>query len=277
MCWPYADLYVEEDESPPPRKKATNMIWVWDATNGRHVQVKRIFLRAILRATLSGAVIDLTSNPNINTFIFYNDGATTFDHLDLHLSRDTIALPVVSQSPYATSNSPTLGACTDLFAIAIIARVPTWPSRSRTSSPRSGTQAMANVISGTPPGAAQYAPMPAAPAYLAQPPPQVTGIPYQPQPVYIQNPAFQQPVFGTVGLTGSEVLHQQLLTAQSMDMNKPQDMKPLDDDPVRLYWVRELDNTWTQRNRVTIDSKEFGPTRWYTIDGTFYAIRLATM
>lgn len=48
---------------------------------------------------------------------------------------------------------------------------------------------------------------------------------------------------------------------QTPDANKKQDMKPSDDDPHRMYWVREIDNTWTQRNRLTIDSGDIGDVR----------------
>jgi hypothetical protein len=57
-------------------------------------------------------------------------------------------------------------------------------------------------------------------------------------------------------------------------MNKKQEMKPADDDPMRMYWCRELDNTWTQRNRLTIDSGDIGECRWFAMDGQFYVVRL---
>jgi len=54
---------------------------------------------------------------------------------------------------------------------------------------------------------------------------------------------------------------------------EPQDFKPADDDPLRFYWVREVDGNWTQRNRLTIDN--LGDCRWYLAEaGYFYAIRL---
>lgn len=103
------------------------------------------------------------------------------------------------------------------------------------------------------------------------------GYPAYLAPVSYPHPAgyhIQQPAFGTIGLTRSEVLEQQISTAENTGMNAKQDMKPADDDPLRMYWVRELDNTWTQRNRVTIDSGDIGECRWYAIDGVFYAVRL---
>ncbi|RDL34399.1 uncharacterized protein BP5553_07527 [Venustampulla echinocandica] len=84
----------------------------------------------------------------------------------------------------------------------------------------------------------------------------------------------QQPAFGYFGYTGSEMLAQHLATAQGLGMNKKQDMKPADDDPHRFYWVREFDNTWSQRSRMTIDSGDIGECRWYAKDGEFYAVRL---
>ncbi|KAA8564142.1 hypothetical protein EYC84_012119 [Monilinia fructicola] len=80
-----------------------------------------------------------------------------------------------------------------------------------------------------------------------------------------------QPAMNTHGATSSEIQMQQM---QTPDANKKQDMKPADDDPFRMYWVRELDNTWTQRNRLTIDSGDIGLVRWYVTEGVFYAVRL---
>lgn len=57
-------------------------------------------------------------------------------------------------------------------------------------------------------------------------------------------------------------------------MDERQEMKPADDNPLKYYWVRELDGAWTQRNRLTIDSGDIGKCRWYTVDGMFYAVRL---
>ncbi|KAB8289795.1 hypothetical protein EYC80_010428 [Monilinia laxa] len=80
-----------------------------------------------------------------------------------------------------------------------------------------------------------------------------------------------QPAMNTHGATSSEIQMQQM---QTPDANKKQDMKPADDDPFRMYWVRELDNTWTQRNRMAIDSGDIGDVRWYVTEGVFYAVRL---
>jgi hypothetical protein len=101
----------------------------------------------------------------------------------------------------------------------------------------------------------------------------------QPQPVYqpqygMPGVSMPQPPFGTWGQTQNEVLWNQMARAQNPAMNKRQEMKPADDDPYRMYWVRETDGTWTQRNRLTIDSGDIGDCRWYAMDGHFYAVRL---
>jgi hypothetical protein len=84
-----------------------------------------------------------------------------------------------------------------------------------------------------------------------------------------------QPHFNTIGLTAPELIQQQMATAQGLEMNKPQEMKPADPDPLRMYWVREQDGTWTQRNLLTINSGDIGQVRWYAqSDGVFYAVRL---
>ncbi|PMD40650.1 hypothetical protein L207DRAFT_554340 [Hyaloscypha variabilis F] len=117
------------------------------------------------------------------------------------------------------------------------------------------------------------------------PQPQPVYNPYAQQPYIIQqqpsiaglpNFTIMQPSYGTYGQTGTEVLAQQMAYAQASNINEKQEMKPADDDPYRMYWVRELDNSWTQRNRLTIDSGDIGDCRWYAIDGQFYAVRLAT-
>lgn len=87
--------------------------------------------------------------------------------------------------------------------------------------------------------------------------------------------AIQQPAMGTYGYTSSELLANQIGIADNLEMNAKQEMKPADDDPMRMYWVRELDGSWTQRNRMTIDSGDIGKCRWYAMDGQFYSVRLS--
>ncbi|RDW59575.1 hypothetical protein BP6252_12662 [Coleophoma cylindrospora] len=84
-----------------------------------------------------------------------------------------------------------------------------------------------------------------------------------------------QPPFGPTGPFQDDTLHQQLQTAQNpaLKMNEGQEMQPADPDKLRVYWVRELDDTWTQRNRATIDSGDLGRIKWYSMSpGIFYAV-----
>ncbi|KAK2626031.1 hypothetical protein QTJ16_004293 [Diplocarpon rosae] len=104
--------------------------------------------------------------------------------------------------------------------------------------------------------------------YHAQPQIQTYPIP--------TDPAFSihQGAYGTWGHTGSEMQMQNMGLAQHPDFTKKQEMKPADDDPYRMYWCREADGSWTQRNRMTIDSGDIGDCRWYAVDGNFYCVRL---
>jgi len=115
------------------------------------------------------------------------------------------------------------------------------------------------------------------------------GVPAPGQPMYLQaaypgnaNPMapapppagvfHPEPALG-IGLTGSEMVAQHNKIAADTQMDEPQEMKPADDDPSRMYRCREVDGNWTLRNRFAIDHmKEF---RWYvTDDGVFYAVRI---
>ncbi|RDW65296.1 hypothetical protein BP5796_09988 [Coleophoma crateriformis] len=83
------------------------------------------------------------------------------------------------------------------------------------------------------------------------------------------------PPFGPTGLFQDDTLHQQLQAAQNpaLKINEDQEMQPADPDKLRVYWVRELDNTWTQRNRATIDSGDLGRIKWFSMSpGIFYAV-----
>lgn len=84
----------------------------------------------------------------------------------------------------------------------------------------------------------------------------------------------QQPQYNTLGYTGNEMLMQNMGLAQNPSFAKKQEMKPADEDPFRMYWCREKDGTWTQRNRLTIESGDIGECRWYAVDGQFYAVKL---
>jgi hypothetical protein len=109
------------------------------------------------------------------------------------------------------------------------------------------------------------------PAAIAAPPIQAAPQPYPGYPVPMGMGYGQ----ATYGQTGNEVLAGQMQFAQDADVNKKQEMKPADDDPFRMYWCRESDSTWTQRNRLTIDSGDIGDCRWYSMDGQFYCVRLS--
>ena len=53
-----------------------------------------------------------------------------------------------------------------------------------------------------------------------------------------------------------------------------EDFQPLDEDPSRMYYCRELDGRWTLRSRFAI-RMERDAFRWYlTPDGMFYAVHL---
>lgn len=79
------------------------------------------------------------------------------------------------------------------------------------------------------------------------------------------------PVLG-IGQTGMEVMAEQMQFAHENGLFDAQDFKPKDDDAGRYYMVRELDGTWTQRNRFTIDSLNC---RWFLAnEGYFYAVRV---
>lgn len=85
------------------------------------------------------------------------------------------------------------------------------------------------------------------------------------------NGVHYEPATG-VGQTASEVTAAGLMNDEA---NQPQDFKPADDNPSRMYWVRQLDGHYILMSRATIDS--FGPDgcRWYVKDdGVFYAVRL---
>ncbi|KAL2064253.1 hypothetical protein VTL71DRAFT_4747 [Oculimacula yallundae] len=105
------------------------------------------------------------------------------------------------------------------------------------------------------PAASGFAP---APFYDIQPQP-------YPNPGY-PNFGIAQPEHGTYGYTGSEMLMQNMGQAAHPDFTKKQEMKPADEDPFRMYWCREPDNTWTQRNRMTIESGDIGDCRWMRIE-----------
>lgn len=115
----------------------------------------------------------------------------------------------------------------------------------------------------------------------------VGGVPPGGQPVFVNGgpapmmmmpgnnnrvfpPVHNEPATG-IGETPSQVAAAYMTNPE---LNQPQDFKPADDTLSRMYMVRQLDGTYVQMPRITIDS--FGKdVRWYlTDDGVFYAVRL---
>jgi hypothetical protein len=75
-----------------------------------------------------------------------------------------------------------------------------------------------------------------------------------------------------MGLTRNETLARDMEIARANFVGEPQDFKPADDNPNRLYWCRELTNEFVLRDRRTIDQMGC---RWYMQpDGAFYAVKL---
>ncbi|KAH6624822.1 hypothetical protein B0J18DRAFT_191868 [Chaetomium sp. MPI-SDFR-AT-0129] len=91
------------------------------------------------------------------------------------------------------------------------------------------------------------------------------GLPAQP-PIHIE------PVSG-IGLTPGETAAQNVRIAQGNKAYEPQDFKPADPDPYRLYWFRELNGHWAVFPRRQIDRLD---ARWFRTDeGVFYAVRVS--
>ncbi|KAK3331954.1 hypothetical protein B0T19DRAFT_438834 [Cercophora scortea] len=113
---------------------------------------------------------------------------------------------------------------------------------------------------------------PGGPVYVQGPPQVVIGNPPTPGPPPMGLPVHPEPAMG-IGLTPNEVDVMNNQIAYDNMVDEPQEFKPADDDPSRMYRVRELDGAWTLRNRFTIDN--LGDCRWYIGDnGAFYAVRL---
>ncbi|KAL2024426.1 hypothetical protein VTK56DRAFT_8237 [Thermocarpiscus australiensis] len=102
----------------------------------------------------------------------------------------------------------------------------------------------------------------------------VPGNPPFAAPLPAQPPVHVEPVLG-VGLTPNETLAQNVRIAQDNKCYEPQEFKPADPDPLRLYWFRELNGHWAVFPRRAIDRLGKNA-RWYRTDqGVFYAVRLA--
>jgi hypothetical protein len=100
------------------------------------------------------------------------------------------------------------------------------------------------------------------------------GYPGMPGMVLQGNPGVHpEPACG-IGRTGMEFAQEQLEMAYANNSFEPQDFKPADDSPSRMYMCHELDGNWTMRSRYSIDrmGKEW---RWHMApEGYFYAVRL---
>ncbi|KAI3337394.1 hypothetical protein HD806DRAFT_37934 [Xylariaceae sp. AK1471] len=123
-----------------------------------------------------------------------------------------------------------------------------------------------NVQPGTMPPMACAAPAPNGPAYLA------TGYGQPTPPITPPGAAFAAGGNSGIemGKTRTEIEAENQANAVDNQLNEPQDFKPADDDPSRMYWSRELDGHWTTRNRFSLD--QMGNFRWYvTENGVFYA------
>ena len=90
-----------------------------------------------------------------------------------------------------------------------------------------------------------------------------------PPSVAVPQPMGAQPGI-YMGLTESEARARNIEIAHANNVGAPQDFKPFDDNPNRMYWLRDLDGNYSVRDRRTID--QLG-CRWYiTAEGSFYAV-----
>ncbi|KAG4441398.1 hypothetical protein IFR05_003085 [Cadophora sp. M221] len=192
---------------------------------------------------------DTTTGPHLHTYIPRSDGSILVNGV-AYVRQSVTTIPISAPSVPAD-------------AVVIEAPVPVIP--------------LPQPVVYQPPYIAQPQPIyaPAAPAAAPAIAPPYYNI--QPQPFPAAGyPSFNmsQPAYGTYGYTGAEMLMQNIGQTIHPDFAKKQEMKPSDPDPYRMYWCREPDNTWTQRNRMTIESGDIGDCRWYVTEGQFYAVRL---
>ncbi|KAL2260239.1 hypothetical protein VTK26DRAFT_5838 [Humicola hyalothermophila] len=95
--------------------------------------------------------------------------------------------------------------------------------------------------------------------------------PFGPQ-LSARPPVHVEPALG-VGLTPNETMAQNIRIAQNNKCYEPQDFRPADPDPYRMYWIRELNGHWAVFPRRQIDRLDV---RWFRTDeGVFYAVRLS--
>lgn len=82
------------------------------------------------------------------------------------------------------------------------------------------------------------------------------------------------PEVSGIGRTLGEEATRQAEFAWQNRLFEPQEIKPADEDPSRMYYCRELDGNWTQRSRFSIDHMD--DMRWFVTEaGWFYAVRQA--
>ncbi|EPE28726.1 hypothetical protein GLAREA_09847 [Glarea lozoyensis ATCC 20868] len=184
-------------------------------------------------------VRDTTLGPNVHTYIPRADGAIVINGIAYFPDGPKPVVPATLPIPVTTSN---------------------------VSQPAPVVGYAGNAMPTQP---IQTAPLPVPqPAYI--PPPQF----YPQAPTYAYPPyPYAPPQWAHPGATPSEVLTQNIMHTET---SAKQEMKPADDDPHRFYMVRELDGSWSRRNRMTIDSGDIGECRWFAREGEFYAVRLAS-
>ncbi|KAK3682635.1 hypothetical protein B0T22DRAFT_444816 [Podospora appendiculata] len=196
-------------------------------------------------------VPDTSNGPLLHHYVPRHDGGPVFVQQEIPMQ-----VPV-QQVPYAT--------CTGAPYQPVPASVPLTPIVVQQPVQQPVMQPMV-VQAGVPPP-----PAPGGPVYMQGPPQVVIGNPPTPGPP-MGLPVHPEPAMG-IGLTPNEVDVMNNQIAYDNMVDEPQEFKPADDDPSRMYRVRELDGVWTLRNRFTIDN--LGDCRWYMGDnGAFYAVRL---
>ncbi|KAK8903830.1 hypothetical protein QC760_007275 [Botrytis cinerea] len=307
-CWPFTDVYLEEEK----KKKEVRHIMVFDPNTRRWVQIGEVSNHLVTAAGLVIGICVIfqykpeihfvASIPTSNYFLcdFANKNFTTrtLIHSMNATPRELISISQLLRDigihyiNFTTNKVISIlqSIQTTMTEIPVQNFQPQVPDTTagpheHTYIPRADGAIIVNGVvyvreTKTP---IPVVPTPAMPSAAQQqhvyPQPAFQPYPYNPYLQFAGNNQqvpfgagyVPQPAMNTYGATGSEIQLQQM---QIPEASKKQDMKPSDDDPFRMYWVRELDDTWTQRNRLTIDSGDIGEIRWYVTDGVFYAARL---
>lgn len=213
---------------------------------------------------------DTTNGPHVHTYIPRSDGSIVIGGIVYVQQAPVVSVPIVPVN----------------VAAPVVAAPPVQshqPSQSSAPKSESSTQGFLGCLKSCF-ATLTYLPQVQRPVYYQQPAMMAPQYPVQSIPMVNGVPTFNiaQPAYGmqpqygmhSYGQTGSELLANQIAIAANQECNAKQEMKPADDDPFRMYWVRELDGTYLLRNRVTIDSGDIGDVRWFALDGKFYAVRL---